>query len=117
MPGCYYAFPALLPDLLIVTGWSEAQLAAGPTAVVSGHGDADAVTGRLVDRGLGGEMLIWLPALAAICVALLGYAPNLAIWIALWARDRRGAGGVALRDLLCLSDPTSGGARAWRSPG
>jgi hypothetical protein len=34
-------------------------------------------TGRLVDRGLGGEMLIWLPGLAALGVAGLGLVGSL----------------------------------------
>jgi hypothetical protein len=42
-------------------------------------------TGRLVDRGLGGEMLIWLPVLCAVCVAGLGLVGSLAGWLALWA--------------------------------
>ena len=29
--GVYYAFPALLPDLQVGTGWSVAELAFGPT--------------------------------------------------------------------------------------
>ena len=29
--GVYYAFPAILPDLLAETGWTAGQLAAGPT--------------------------------------------------------------------------------------
>ncbi|HEY6918102.1 MAG TPA: MFS transporter, partial [Tabrizicola sp.] len=41
-------------------------------------------TGRLVDRGLGGELLIWLPALAALGVAGLGLVDSLAGWLALW---------------------------------
>jgi hypothetical protein len=42
-------------------------------------------TGRLVDRGLGGEMLIWLPGVAALGVAGLGLVSSLAGWLALWA--------------------------------
>ena len=29
--GCYYSFPALLPDLEAATGWTKAELALGPT--------------------------------------------------------------------------------------
>ena len=77
--GVYYAFPALLPDLLISTGWSGAELAAGPTLAFLITAALTPFTGRLVDRGLGGEMLVVLPILAALMVALLGLAPNL--WV------------------------------------
>ena len=39
----------------------------GADAVVSDRGGGDA--GRLVDRGFGGEMLVWTPALAAVAFA------------------------------------------------
>jgi predicted MFS family arabinose efflux permease len=83
--GVFYAFPALLPDLLTMTGWSEAALAAGPTLSFLVMAALTPFTGRLVDRGFGGEMLIWLAALAAVCVAVLGFAPNFVVWIAIWA--------------------------------
>lgn len=83
--GVFYAFPALLPGLLTLTGWSEAQLASGPTLSFLITAVLTPVTGRLVDKGWGGEMLILLPALAAVCVALLGYAPSVGVWVALWA--------------------------------
>lgn len=83
--GVYYAFPALLPDLLLSTGRSGAELAAGPTLAFLVTAALTPFTGRLVDRGLGGEMLVVLPVLAALMVALLGLAPNLWVWMALWA--------------------------------
>lgn len=83
--GVYYAFPALLPDLLALTGWSGVALAAGPTIAFLLTAVLTPFTGRLVDRGLGGEMLVCLPVVAALCVALLGFSPNHAVWIALWA--------------------------------
>jgi hypothetical protein len=57
--GVYYAFPALLPDLQAQTGWSTAQLALGPTAGFLVMACLTPLTGRWVDRGFGGEMLIW----------------------------------------------------------
>lgn len=83
--GCYYAFPALLPDLEAATGWSKAELALGPTLAFLIMAGLTPFTGRLVDRGLGGEMLIWLPALAALGVAGLGTVGSLGGWLALWA--------------------------------
>ena len=56
--GCYYSFPALLPDLEAGTGWDKATLAFGPTLGFLIMAGLTVVSGRLVDRGLGGEMLI-----------------------------------------------------------
>lgn len=83
--GCYYSFPALLPDLEAATGWSKAELALGPTLAFLIMAGLTPFTGRLVDRGLGGEMLIWLPGLTALGVAGLGLVGSLAGWLALWA--------------------------------
>lgn len=83
--GSYYAFPALLPDLEAATGWTKAELALGPTLAFLIMAGLTPFTGRLVDRGLGGEMLIWLPALATLGVAGLGLVGTLAGWLAMWA--------------------------------
>jgi MFS family permease len=83
--GCYYSFPALLPDLEAATGWSKAELALGPTLAFLIMAMLTPFTGRLVDRGLGGEMLIWAPVIAALGVAGLGLVGSQAGWLALWA--------------------------------
>lgn len=83
--GCYYAFPALLPDLEAATGWSKGELASGPTLAFLIMAGLTPFTGRLVDRGFGGEMLVWLPGLSAIGVAGLGLVGSHAGWLALWA--------------------------------
>jgi MFS family permease len=83
--GCYYSFPALLPDLEAATGWSKAELALGPTLAFLIMAMLTPFTGRLVDRGLGGEMLIWAPVIAALGVAGLGLIGSQAGWLVLWA--------------------------------
>lgn len=83
--GSYYAFPALLPDLVAATGWSKATLALGPTLAFLIMASLTVWTGRLVDRGLGGEMLVWGPVLAAVGVLGLGFAPSPAVWLLAWA--------------------------------
>lgn len=83
--GSYYAFPALLPDLEAATGWTKSELALGPTLAFLVMAGLTPFTGRLVDRGLGGEILVWLPGLAALGVAGLGLVGSLAGWLALWA--------------------------------
>lgn len=83
--GSYYAFPALLPDLEAATAWSKATLAMGPTLGFLIMASLTVFTGRLVDRGFGGEMLVWGPVLAAIGVLGLGLAPSPAMWLLSWA--------------------------------
>lgn len=83
--GVYYAFPALLPDLEAGTGWGKTTLALGPTLAFLIMAGLTVVTGRLVDRGLGGEMLVWGPVLAGLGVLGLGLAPHPAVWLASWA--------------------------------
>jgi len=83
--GVYYAFPAILPDLLAETGWSAAELAAGPTLGFLVMAALTPFTGRFVDRGWGGEMLSFMPVLAALGVAALGFAPSVGWWWAIWA--------------------------------
>ncbi len=83
--GSYYSFPALLPDLELATGWSKATLALGPTLAFLIMASLTVVTGRLVDRGLGGEMLVWGPVLAALGVLGLGFATSPAAWLLCWA--------------------------------
>ena len=81
----YYAFAALLPSLVAATGWSKAQLAAGPTLAFLITAGLTPVTGRLVDRGWGGDMLIWMPGLGALGLVGLGFAKTPGVWLALWA--------------------------------
>ncbi|MCY1127944.1 MFS transporter [Frigidibacter sp. RF13] len=83
--GVYYAFPAILPDLEAATGWSKATLALGPTLAMLLMAIFTPLTGRLVDRGLGGEMLAFLPVPAAFAIALMGFAATPAHWLILWA--------------------------------
>lgn len=83
--GVYYAFPAILPDLLAETGWTAAELAFGPTLGFLVMAALTPFTGRWVDRGWGGEMLSYMPILAALGVCALGFAPNVGTWWAIWA--------------------------------
>ena len=83
--GCYYSFPALLPDLEAATGWSKAALALGPTLGFLIMAALIPFTGRLVDRGWGGELLSVMPGLAALGVGLLGLVDSLGGWLVAWA--------------------------------
>ncbi len=81
----YYAFAALLPQLEAETGWSKAQLAAGPTLAFLITAVLTPITGRLVDRGWGGEMLVGFPVLGAVALAALALVASPGQWLALWA--------------------------------
>lgn len=82
--GVYYAFPALLPELEAATGWSKAQLALGPTLAFLVMAVLTPFTGRLIDRGWGGEMLVFLPIGAAGGVAALSQVQTPWAWVAVW---------------------------------
>lgn len=93
--GVYYAFPAILPDLLAETGWTAAELALGPTLGFLVMAALTPFTGRWVDRGWGGEMLSYMPVLAALGVAGLGLVNSLWGWWAIWA-------GLGVAQAACL---------------
>ncbi len=83
--GVYYSFPALLPALEAGDGVVEGgSLAAGPTLAFLVMAVLTPFTGRLVDRGWGGEMLIWLPVAAAAGVAVLAVVTSPWQWMAVW---------------------------------
>lgn len=83
--GCYYSFPALLPDLEVATGWDKATLAFGPTLGFLIMAGLTVASGRLVDRGLGGEMLVWGPVGVALGVVGLGFVATPLQWHLCWA--------------------------------
>ncbi len=83
--GVYYGFPSLLPALVAETGWSTGVLAAGPTLGFLVMAVLAPFSGRLVDRGFGGELLIIMPAVAAVGLAGLAFAPTPFVWLFLWA--------------------------------
>lgn len=93
--GVYYAFPALLPDLIAGTGWSVAQLAFGPTLGFLVMAALISQSGRLLDRGLGPMMMVLGPLLAAVCLVGLGLAGQVWQWNLLWF-------GVGIAQAGCL---------------
>ncbi|HBD91602.1 MAG: hypothetical protein A2092_00795 [Rhodobacteraceae bacterium GWE1_64_9] len=80
----YYSFAALLPHLEAETGWTKAQLAAGPTFAFLLTAALTMLTGRLVDRGWGGEMLILMPLIGAGGLLGLSEAASPAAWFWIW---------------------------------
>lgn len=80
----YYSFAALLPDLLRATGWTKAQLAAGPTLAFLMAAVLAPLTGRLVDRGYARHLLAGMPVLAGAALVGLSWAGSPAVWLVLW---------------------------------
>ena len=93
--GVYYAFPALLPDLIVGTGWSVAQLALGPTVGFLAMAALISQSGRLLDRGYGPAMMILGPILAALCMIGLGLAGQIWQWNLMWF-------GIGIAQAGCL---------------
>lgn len=83
--GVFYAYPALLPDLLAETGWSKATLAAGPTIGSLVMAALTPLTGRVIDGGRGAGMVVAFPLLAVAGVAALGFVTAPWQWWAVWA--------------------------------
>lgn len=82
--GVYYAFPALLPDLIAQMGWRVADLAFGPTLGFLVMAALIPISGRLLDRGYGGWMMVLGPILGAACLVGLGFVAAIWQWNALW---------------------------------
>lgn len=83
--GAFYAYPAMLPDLLAETGWSKATLAFGPTLGSLVMAALTPWSGRVVDRGRGAVLMIAAPMLAVVCVGALGFVTQPWQWWSVWA--------------------------------
>lgn len=93
--GVYYAFPALLPDLIASTGWSVAQLALGPTIGFLVMAVLISRSGRLLDLGYGPLMMVLGPLLGAACLIGLGLVGRVWQWNLLWI-------GIGVAQAGCL---------------
>ncbi|MFC7703541.1 MFS transporter [Plastorhodobacter daqingensis] len=91
----FYIFAALILWWEADLGWDRATLALGPMLAVALAGLAAPLAGRLVDRGLGPELLGAGPVLGAAALALLAVADRPAVYLAAWA-------GLGLAQGACL---------------
>lgn len=80
----YYVFAALLVTLEAETGWTRAELATGPTLSILLAALLAPVTGRMVDKGLGGTLLGYLPFLGGAGLLVLASAQSYGHWVAGW---------------------------------
>lgn len=83
--GVYYAFAALLPDLIVATGWSVADLAFGPTISFLVMAGMLPITGRMLDHGHGAAMMLGGPVLGAAALLWLSQVGALWQWNLGWA--------------------------------
>lgn len=80
-----YIFAALVVAWEQATGWSKAQLSLGPTLSILVSAAFAPVMGRLVDRGLGAELLTGGALLGAGALILLSQVQSVTQFVAVWA--------------------------------
>jgi MFS family permease len=80
-----YIFGALIVSFEAGLGWTKSALSLGPTASLIVSAAAAPFMGRLVDRGLGAELLSGGALLGGLALAGLSLATTQTLWIMLWA--------------------------------
>lgn len=113
--GAYYAFPALLPDLIAGTGWSVAQLALGPTIGFLVMAALISQSGRLLDLGYGPMMMVLGPVLAAVCLIGLGLAGQVWQWNLFWFGIGIAQAGCLYETCFALLTRSEGGGLTARA--
>jgi len=81
----FYIYGALLVWIEADTGWHRASLAIGLTLALVVSGLTVGLAGRLVDRGLGAEMLTVGAALGGLALLGLSQVQTLLQWYVVWA--------------------------------
>ncbi len=81
----YYIFAALVVAWQADFGWSEAQLALGPTLAIVISGGLAPLIGRLVDRGWSLTVMSGGTVLGALGLSLLALAESRAAYLTGWA--------------------------------
>ncbi len=81
----FYIYGALLVWIEADTGWSRASLAIGLTLALLVSALTVGMAGRMVDRGLGAELLTGGAALGGGALLVLSRVETLAQWYVVWA--------------------------------
>ena len=83
--GLFYVFPALLLEWEADTGWRRAELAGAITLAVLLSGAAAPLTGRIIDRGFGPQLMGGSAVTGGLALAALSGVDALWQFYALWA--------------------------------
>ena len=96
--GLFYLFPASLIRWKLHFGWSASELSAALMVALVVSAFMGIVSGKLIDKGFGRELMSGGVALGGICLLFIPLVGSLAEFYILWA-----VAGIAMG--ACLYDP------------
>ncbi|MEQ8320162.1 MAG: MFS transporter [Rhodospirillales bacterium] len=110
--GLYYIFAALLVQWEAAEAWPKTAITAAFTGAILMAAFFAPVAGRLVDRGLGPQVLSFAALTAAVLVAVLPFATSVWMFGAIWLGVGACLGGCLYETCFSLITRTRGdGAR------
>ncbi|MEQ8354713.1 MAG: MFS transporter [Kiloniellaceae bacterium] len=95
--GLFYAFPALILRWETDFGWTKAELTGAVTLAIGLSAVFSPLAGRLIDRGLGAEVLAGGALAGGLCIGLLGLVQTLWQFYLLWCL-------IGVATAFCLYD-------------
>ena len=95
--GLFYAFPALILRWETEFGWAKAELTGAVTLSIALSAVFSPLAGRLIDRGLGPQVLAGGALAGGLCIGLVGLVQSLWQFYALWCL-------IGIATAFCLYD-------------
>ncbi|MEQ9609019.1 MAG: MFS transporter [Kiloniellaceae bacterium] len=95
--GLYYGFPALILRWETEFGWSKAELTGAVTLSIGLSALFSPLAGRLIDRGLGPQVLAGGALAGGLCLGLVGLVQSLWQFYLLWCL-------IGIATAFCLYD-------------
>jgi MFS family permease len=95
--GLYYSFPALILRWETAFGWTKAELTGAVTLAIGLSAVFSPLAGRLIDRGLGPQVLAGGALAGGLCIALVGLVQSLWQFYLLWCL-------IGVSTAFCLYD-------------
>ncbi|HMA15049.1 MAG TPA: MFS transporter [Kiloniellaceae bacterium] len=95
--GLFYAFPALILRWETAFGWAKAELTGAVTLSIALSAVFSPLAGRLIDRGLGPQVLAGGALAGGLCIGLVGLVQSLWQFYALWCL-------IGIATAFCLYD-------------
>ncbi|WP_193367934.1 MFS transporter [Pelagibius marinus] len=95
--GLFYSFPALILRWETDFGWAKAELTGAVTLSIGLSAVFSPLAGRLIDRGLGPQVLAGGALAGGLCIALLGAVQSLWQFYLLWCL-------IGISTAFCLYD-------------